>query len=167
MEQCPQIRRPLTWLTGLGPPVVFTARWGAALHGRRSDVRRYLLRTDEGYRAAPIASGSLDRVGVKGLATAPVLDLMHAVQWRARAYEERCETNSRQYTPLRNRSQASRSGERQSMMLPELARLPAAGNSVVFGNTNAPAPRSRMEDDCRPTPAATSPGEHRTLEAGE
>ena len=66
---------------------------------------RYLLRADEGYRSASGASGSSDRVGVKGPATVLVLDLMHAVERRARAYEERCEANSRQYTLGRDRSQ--------------------------------------------------------------
>jgi hypothetical protein len=76
VEQCPQIRRPSRWLTGLGPPVVFTARWGAAFTATLSCTARYLLGTDEGYRAAPITSGSLDRVGVKNRHRFLVLDLM-------------------------------------------------------------------------------------------
>jgi hypothetical protein len=70
--------------------------------------------------------------------TVLVLDLMHAVEWRACAYEKRCETNSRQYTPLRDRSQASRSVEHRNIVLRGLALLPTVGNSIVLGNTFKP-----------------------------
>lgn len=70
-----------------------------------------------------------------------MLDLMHAVERRARAYEERCETNLRQYTPLRNRSQAPAARvARWRIVLPGMPLLPTVDNSI----TGATRPRRRL-----------------------
>jgi hypothetical protein len=56
--------------------------------------------------------------------------------------------------------------ERQSTVLPNWPCCPLWATAMVLCNTNATASRSRMERECRSTPAATSPGEHRTLQVG-
>jgi hypothetical protein len=73
---------------------------------------------------------------VKEPATVLVLDLMHAVERRARAYEERCENeltpNIRLCRIARKKCEALRTG---AGVLPGLAMLPTVGNTVVLGNT--------------------------------
>jgi hypothetical protein len=111
----------LRWLTGLGPPVVLAARRGAAFRKRihsadsatpPSTERWSETRTECQWRASiePRSENPLERIGE--------LDLVHAVERHARAYEERCETSFREYT-LTDRVE-------QAVRLPRQLRRPTA-----------------------------------------
>jgi hypothetical protein len=95
----------LAWLTGLGPPRVFEHAGGPPRCSRMEDA--HLLRRTKVRDAHRVLVGASIELGWRRKRIR-WLDLVRRRETRARAYEERCETNFIDYTLVRERQQDPR-----------------------------------------------------------